>query len=76
MLKPFAFDKSENNISLNVSEELNDYYSLKKNNGFYQYRGTKIAEDCENESYNWFVYDKILGVSNDIKSYFYTKYGD
>jgi len=74
-LKPFLAEQSTN-VTLNFDAAFDSFYTLKKNHGFYQYRGTKLAENCEDESFNWFVFDQILGVSEEINEYFLKSVGE
>ncbi|KAL4492910.1 hypothetical protein ABPG72_020689 [Tetrahymena utriculariae] len=73
LLSPFA--NNQQTITINPAKDFQKYFSLKYNHGFFQYRGSQIAVNCAQENVNWFVFDEIFLLSDDVYQYFYKNYG-
>ncbi|EAS04395.4 transmembrane protein, putative (macronuclear) [Tetrahymena thermophila SB210] len=73
LLSPFA--NNQQTININPSTDFQKYFSLKYNHGFFQYHGSQIAVNCAQENVNWFVFDEIFLLQDDVYQYFYQSYG-
>ncbi|KAL4433383.1 hypothetical protein ABPG74_017487 [Tetrahymena malaccensis] len=73
LLSPFA--NNQQTITINPAKDFKKYFNLKYNHGYFQYHGSQIAVNCAQENVNWFVFDEIFLLSDEVYQYFYKSYG-